>query len=138
MTQKVATQDEENRLSERTGRSLLNWALLRSGEDPDPRFTLANERTYLAWIRTATALVAAGLGLEAFSGNLLAPVVRSSLAALLLVVGGVIAVASFAHWIGAERALRTGRRLPTPVMAPVVGGVLFVCAAVLTIAVVNS
>ncbi len=27
----------------------------REGEDPDPRFTLANERTYLAWVRTGSA-----------------------------------------------------------------------------------
>ena len=31
-------------------------------EVPDPRFSLANERTYLAWIRTSLALVAVGLG----------------------------------------------------------------------------
>jgi len=36
------------------------------GEEPDPRFTLANERTFLAWVRTALALVAGGIGLEAF------------------------------------------------------------------------
>jgi hypothetical protein len=29
------------------------------GAEPDPRFTLANERTFLAWIRTALALIAA-------------------------------------------------------------------------------
>ncbi|MGW4774429.1 YidH family protein [Nocardia sp. NPDC004278] len=115
-----------------------NWTMLRSGEDPDPRFTLANERTYLAWTRTATALVASGLGLEAFGGDLIASVIRSVLATLLLVTGGVIAIASFVHWIGAERALRAGRRLPIPVMAPVVAGVLALCAIVLAIEVVNS
>ena len=32
------------------------------GDDPDPRFSLANERTFLAWIRTGLAFVTAGLG----------------------------------------------------------------------------
>ncbi|MBM4509720.1 DUF202 domain-containing protein, partial [Rhodococcus hoagii] len=31
------------------------------GEDPDPRFTLANERTYLAWVRTGLGLIAAAV-----------------------------------------------------------------------------
>lgn len=37
-----------------------------SGHEPDPRFTLANERTFLAWTRTALALIAAGVSLAAF------------------------------------------------------------------------
>ena len=115
-----------------------NWTQFRAGEDPDPRFTLANERTYLAWIRTATALVASGLGLEAFGEDLLVPAVRVALAALLLVAGGVIAVVAFAHWISAERALRAGRALPVPVMAPVVAVILVICAIVLSVEVMNS
>jgi inner membrane protein YidH len=115
-----------------------NWTPFRSGEDPDPRFTLANERTYLAWMRTATAFVASGLGLEAFGGDLLAPAIHSAMAALLLVAGGVIAIASFVHWISAERALRADRTLPVPVMAPVVGVVLIICATVLAVEVVNA
>lgn len=115
-----------------------NWIRFRSGEEPDPRFTLANERTYLAWIRTATAFVASGLGLEAFGGNLLSPAVRVVLAALLLVAGGVIAVAAFVHWISAERALHAGRALPVPVMAPVVAVVSVICAIVLSVEVMNS
>ncbi|WP_283215114.1 DUF202 domain-containing protein [Pseudofrankia sp. DC12] len=31
------------------------------GTDPDYRFSLANERTFLAWIRTALALLAGGI-----------------------------------------------------------------------------
>jgi putative membrane protein len=31
------------------------------GTEPDYRFTLANERTFLAWIRTALALLAGGV-----------------------------------------------------------------------------
>jgi putative membrane protein len=41
------------------------------GSEPDPRFTLANERTFLAWIRTALALPAGGVALEALTVSLL-------------------------------------------------------------------
>jgi putative membrane protein len=113
------------------------WKPFRSGEDPDPRFTLANERTFLAWVRTATAFIASGVGLEAFGGDILNENVRAGLAALLLVGGALIAVTSFVHWISAERALRAERSLPVPLMAPVVGIVLVICATVLVVEVVN-
>lgn len=47
-------------------RSWLARTLLPEGEEPDPRFTLANERTFLAWIRTSLAFLAGGVALEAF------------------------------------------------------------------------
>ncbi|MBV9808904.1 MAG: DUF202 domain-containing protein, partial [Solirubrobacterales bacterium] len=40
--------------------------LEQTGSDPDPRFTFANERTFLAWNRTALALIAAGLAAAQF------------------------------------------------------------------------
>ncbi len=47
-------------------RSNLAARILLGGEEPDPRFTLANERTFLAWIRTSLALLAGGVAVEAF------------------------------------------------------------------------
>lgn len=44
------------------------WRL--EGEDPDYRFSLANERTFLAWMRTALAILAAGVLLDQFSVKL--------------------------------------------------------------------
>ena len=41
-------------------RKPLSQSLL-GGEEPDPRFTLANERTFLAWIRTSLAFLAGGI-----------------------------------------------------------------------------
>ena len=40
------------------GRPAWQHRLLAGGDEPDPRFTLANERTFLAWVRTALALLA--------------------------------------------------------------------------------
>ena len=91
--------------------------LLSRGDDPDPRFTLANERTFLAWIRTSLALLAAGIGLEAFVVDL-PSALRTSLAALLIVLGAALAIGAFVRWLGMERALRERRSLPPPGLAP--------------------
>jgi putative membrane protein len=79
------------------------------GEDPDPRFTFANERTFLAWSRTALALIAAGLAAAqllhfAYGG------VRLIIALPLIALGAAAAVNSYRQWEGNERRLRL--RLP--------------------------
>ena len=61
--------------------------LLPGGTEPDPRFTLANERTFLAWIRTSLALLAGGIAIEAFTADLFLEPVRKGLAVILLLLG---------------------------------------------------
>ena len=81
------------------------------GEPPDPRFTFANERTFLAWNRTALALMGGGLAagqLIDFSSRALRLVV--ALAPILL--GGALALFSYRRWEANERALRLGQPLP--------------------------
>lgn len=90
------------------------------GTEPDPRFTLANERTFLAWLRTSLALMAAGVAIEAV-GVAARSVVRDLLAIGLLTAGVVCSVAAFGRWMVTERALRTGRPLPSPRLAPFLG-----------------
>ncbi|WP_157593348.1 YidH family protein, partial [Sedimentibacter sp. B4] len=34
------------------------------GSEPDARFSLANERTFLAWISAGLALISVGVGLD--------------------------------------------------------------------------
>lgn len=93
------------------------------GTEPDPRFTLANERTFLAWIRTALALIAAGIALEALALPI-EPVLRLAVAVILLVLGGVVPVLAWLTWAAVERALRRGDPLPgSKVALPVVVGV---------------
>jgi putative membrane protein len=84
--------------------------LHRVGEPPDYRFTLANERTFLAWVRTALALMAAGVAVTQFVPGL--AVVRHALGFVLVALGGVVAAVAFAHWERNERAMRLGERLP--------------------------
>ena len=76
---------------------------------PDYRFSLANERTFLAWLRTALALVGGGLAVAQFLGP---GVVRTVLAVALLGLGALVAVWSVAHWARTERAIRQGGELP--------------------------
>ncbi|MBE9375804.1 DUF202 domain-containing protein [Saccharopolyspora sp. HNM0983] len=96
--------------------------LYREGSEPDPRFTMANERTFLAWIRTAMALMAGGVGIEALNAVAEQPsALRTALAALLLVTGVVCSAGAFTRWVVTERALRRDTALPAPRMAPVLG-----------------
>lgn len=96
--------------------------LLDEGQAPDPRFTLANERTFLAGIRTSLALTAGGIGLEAFAGDVLPAGPRQVLSLLLLGFGSVLALLVFVRWYTAERAMRLGHQLPLPLTGPVLAG----------------
>jgi putative membrane protein len=79
--------------------------LRECGQDPDPRFTFANERTFLAWSRTALALIAAGLAAAQLLHFGLGGV-RLIIALPLIVLGAVAAINSYLHWEGNERRLR--------------------------------
>jgi putative membrane protein len=79
------------------------------GSDPDYRFTLANERTFLAWIRTALALAAGGLGavtiLDDFTGE-------EFLGLGLLALSFATAATAYRRWALNERAMRLDEPLP--------------------------
>lgn len=82
------------------------------GEDPDPRFSMANERTFLSWIRTALALDAAGLAVIQLLPRLVIPYAREAIAISLVLLGTVVASASFRRWAAAEDAMRARHPLP--------------------------
>ncbi|WP_336026940.1 YidH family protein [Geodermatophilus sp. FMUSA9-8] len=88
------------------------------GEEPDARFSLANERTALAWIRTSLALSAAGVALEALDVPI-AEGLRLACALLLVGLGVLAPVQAWWGWVATERAMRLGRPLPSPVFTPV-------------------
>jgi putative membrane protein len=89
-----------------------------AGDEPDPRFSLANERTFLAWIRTALAFLAAGVALEALDLPI-APGLRLAGALVLTFLGVITPVLSWVRWGALERALRQGRPLPSSLLGPV-------------------
>ena len=82
-----------------------------AGAEPDPRFSLANERTFLAWIRTALALIAGGVALEAL-GLDLQPGLRLAGSVVLIVAGLGVPILAWLEWGRTERALRATSPLP--------------------------
>lgn len=100
----------------------------RHGQEPDPRFTLANERTFLAWIRTGLGLIAAGVALEAVALGLDAQLRRAA-SLTLLAMGLVIPAMAWWQWGRTERELRTSRPLPgSPITGLLTLGMLVVAA----------
>lgn len=103
----------------------------KEGEEPDYRFSLANERTFLAWIRTALAVLAAGVLLDQFSGRLQPPVLVTGLATLLCLLAAVLASLSYSRWRRNEVAMRHKTGLPWSTALPILACAIFAVAAVL-------
>lgn len=104
------------------------------GETPDYRFSLANERTFLAWVRTALALIAAGVAVIRFVPGL--SVVRHALGFLLIGLGGLLASLSYRHWQRSEQAMRLGRELPRSFVPRLVAIALVLASVVALVLVV--
>lgn len=100
------------------------------GTDPDYRFTLANERTFLAWLRTGLALLAGAIALASLVHDFGPRSVRIAITAFLLILSVTVVVGAYVRWDRTERALRENRSLPTdPMPRIIVAGVAIVVAA---------
>ena len=106
-----------------------------TGSEPDYRFSFANERTFLAWIRTGLALIAGGLACAQFLPPLPIEHLREVIAVALLVLGGVVALRAVDHWARTERAMRTGKDLPASRFPAILAIVVALGALLLVIAV---
>jgi putative membrane protein len=110
-----------------------------AGADPDVRFTYANERTFLAWNRTALALVATGVAATQFLPKLQVTWGRRLLGIPLILLGALVAAESFRHWRANERAMREGTPLPRSAMPMVLAaGILIVGVAAAVLALLGS
>ncbi|GAA3508783.1 YidH family protein [Dietzia aurantiaca] len=111
---------------------------LRDGQEPDPRFTLANERTFLAWIRTSLGLTAGAVALEAFAGDEIPEIIRTPLACILLVLAAVLAIVAFRRWIRIEFAMRHKQPLPMPQASILLALGISIGAVVLIVAILSG
>ena len=102
------------------------------GDEPDPRFTLANERTFLAWVRTSLAMLAGGVALHAL--NTSGPEdLRTIVAVGLIALGAAVGLGSFVRWARVERAMRRHEPLPSFGIGAVMTAALVVVSVLLVI-----
>jgi putative membrane protein len=103
-------------------------------QEPDYRFTLANERTFLAWIRTALALIAGGVAVVQLVPAFGVPGVRHALGVVLTAGGGILAALAVRRWKSVQTAMRRGGDLPPPRL-PVLLGVAILAVTILILVV---
>jgi putative membrane protein len=105
-------------------------------EEPDVRFTYANERTFLAWNRTALALIATGIAATQLLPEFHVDGGRRILGLPMIALGALVAVTSYRHWKANERAMRRGEplsRSPMPLVLSVGIGIVAAIAVVLAL-----
>ena len=98
-------EDRPDRPEERTGGP-------QDETEPDYRFTLANERTFLAWLRTSLSLLAAGVAVVQLVPAFTIPAARSVTGGLLAALAVVAAGSGVLRWRAVEHAIRRSRPLP--------------------------
>jgi putative membrane protein len=110
----------------------------KTGSTPDYRFSLANETTFLAWIRTSLALIVGALAIDQLFPEIAPAPLRVALCVALAFIGAVLAVLAYRRWGQMEEAMRTNRELPFSgvmlVMTVGVAAAAFVLAVLLLVA----
>jgi inner membrane protein YidH len=102
-------------------------------QDPDYRFTLANERTFLAWIRTALALIAGGVAVVQLIPAFGYPGLRHGLGIALCAAGGILSALAVVRWRRVQTAMRRGADLPPSTMPVLLGAAILVMALLIVV-----
>jgi putative membrane protein len=103
------------------------------GSEPDPEYTLANERTFLSWIRTGLAFIAGGIVLNAFAVDM-AVDTRKTLSILLLGIGSIISLWAWISWARVERSVRERTPLKNSPALALLSGTVVAAAVIVAIA----
>ena len=107
--------------------------------EPDARFTYANERTFLAWNRTALALIATGVAATQLLPEFHVDGGRRILGLPMIALGALVAFTSFRHWKANERAMRRGQPLPRSPMPLVLSiGIALVAVIAVVLALIGA
>nr|WP_036495758.1 DUF202 domain-containing protein [Nocardia sp. BMG111209] len=109
-----------------------------SEPEVDYRFTLANERTFLAWMRTALGLLAGGVAVHELVQPFRRYGVRTAIALSCIVLAVVVAIGAYGRWRHVERVMREGTRLPRTLMVPILAIGIAVVAALACLGVLLS
>jgi putative membrane protein len=104
------------------------------GHEPDYRFSLANERTFLAWTRTALALLAGGVLLHEFASRMEPTWLLGALSVALAIASVILSAGAFLQWRANQVAMRNDRGLPRPHLI----GVLAAFTCVLSVVTVGA
>src|SRR5580698_9963230 len=108
-------------------------------KEPDARFTYANERTFLAWNRTALALIATGIAATQLLPEFHVHGGRRILGLPMIALGALVAVTSFRHWRANDRAMRRGQPLPKSPMPLVLSiGIALVAVIAVVLALIGA
>ncbi|WP_067825122.1 YidH family protein [Nocardia inohanensis] len=105
-------------------------------EHIDYRFTLANERTFLAWIRTALGLLAAGVAVHTLVQPFHHLGVRRTLSISCIVLAVVLSIGAYLHWKDVTERMNRGEPLGNTVLVPILAGgiaLVSVFAAIATV-----
>ena len=98
--------------------------------EPDVQLSFANERTFLAWERTALGLITAGLAITQLLPSFDFPGGRRLIGLPLIALGIVIASVSYWEWRRNQDAIRHDRPLPSSRLPIVVAIVVTVVALI--------
>ncbi|MCW2796266.1 DUF202 domain-containing protein [Nocardioides sp.] len=108
-----------------------------TGLEPDPRFSLANERTFLAWVRTALAMLAGAVALDSL-GVPDPKWLRTTVVVALVLFAGLVTSLALQRWMRIERAMRTGTPLPAFALGLVVTVAIVAVSVLLAVALAVS
>ncbi|MDV8129215.1 DUF202 domain-containing protein [Rhodococcus sp. IEGM 1304] len=106
--------------------------------EPDYRFTLANERTFLAWIRTSLGTLAAGVALHELFSPLSGFGVQAAISLSFAILSLVLATGAYFHWRATQRAIRRGAALRGTAMVTIVTSALALVAVLACTAILVS
>ena len=97
-------------------------------QEPDPRFTLANERTFLAWNRTALGAMVAGMAISHLFDDSLTDDSTRVAGLALIVLSACLSVLSFIHWRRCQLAMRRSAPMPSTIAMPLLAAVTGIVA----------